>query len=170
MWLTGPIRFDDEDQEDLSGCGVYVDPEYDVLWSYSAQDNRVSCFNPIATNIEGRSSEATLCTHSMHCTLLIWWCISLDFIVCPSSLVQWPNLRTLWIKAKGTFQCTNNFYLLRESPIPQLLRFHCIIFISQLTHFVTLVTLTTCNCHISIYMCYEQTARISCLFSRKMAL
>ena len=46
------IRFDDESQEDLSGCGVYVDPEYNVLWSYSALENRMSCFNSIATNIE----------------------------------------------------------------------------------------------------------------------
>lgn len=32
---------------------MYVDPEYNVLWSYSALENRMSCFNPIATNIEG---------------------------------------------------------------------------------------------------------------------
>ncbi len=32
-------RFDDDGQEDLSGCGVYVDPEYNILWSYSPKDN-----------------------------------------------------------------------------------------------------------------------------------
>ncbi len=46
-------RFDDDGQEDLSGCGVYVDPEYNILWSYSPKDNKMSCFNPIAANIEG---------------------------------------------------------------------------------------------------------------------
>ncbi len=46
-------RFDDDGQEDLSGYGVYVDPEYNILWSYSPKDNKMSCFNPIAANIEG---------------------------------------------------------------------------------------------------------------------
>lgn len=53
--LYCPIRFDGEEQEDLSGCGVYLDPKYGVLWSYSEQGNRMACFNPIATNIEGMS-------------------------------------------------------------------------------------------------------------------
>ena len=49
----GLLRFDDEGQEDLSDCGVYADPEYNVLWSCSPEGNRMSCFNPISTSIDG---------------------------------------------------------------------------------------------------------------------
>lgn len=48
-----PIRFDDECQEDLSGCGVHVDSDYNVLWSYSAKQNSMACYNPVANNMEG---------------------------------------------------------------------------------------------------------------------
>ena len=53
VWFFFPLRFDDEEQQELSVCGVYLDPEYSVLWSYSAEENRMCCFNPITANIEG---------------------------------------------------------------------------------------------------------------------
>lgn len=57
-----PKKFDDEEQQELSGCGVYLDPEYNVLWSYSAEENRMCCFNPITANIEGDSTGTILST------------------------------------------------------------------------------------------------------------
>lgn len=59
------LRFDGEGQQDLSGCGMCIDPEYNVLWSYSPDSNKVACFNPIAANIESK------CWIHVYCT----WCI-----------------------------------------------------------------------------------------------
>ena len=47
-------RFDGEDQQQLAGCGVSMDSEYNVLWTFSPSSGKVSCFNPIAADIEGK--------------------------------------------------------------------------------------------------------------------
>ena len=46
-------RLESEGQQDLTKCAVSIDPEYNILWSYSPESNKISCFNPIAANIEG---------------------------------------------------------------------------------------------------------------------
>lgn len=46
-------RFDDDGQQELPGCGLHVDQEYNLLWSYNPQDCNFSCFNPLATSIKG---------------------------------------------------------------------------------------------------------------------
>ena len=46
-------RLEGEEQQDLTDSAVSIDPEYNILWSYSADTNKISCFNPIAANIEG---------------------------------------------------------------------------------------------------------------------
>ena len=48
-------RFDGDEQQNLGDCGVCVDPEYNVLWSYSPHSGKVACFNPIAADIDGES-------------------------------------------------------------------------------------------------------------------
>ena len=35
-----------------------VDPEYNVLWSFSPHSGKVACFNPIAADIEGGSCDS----------------------------------------------------------------------------------------------------------------
>ena len=35
-----------------------MDPEYDVLWTFSPSSGSVSCFNPTAADIEGESGLA----------------------------------------------------------------------------------------------------------------
>ena len=55
-YSSTPCRLEGEGQKDLADCAVSIDPEYNILWSYSADTNKVSCFNPIAANVEGVSS------------------------------------------------------------------------------------------------------------------
>lgn len=67
-------RFDGEDQQNLLGCGVCIDPEYNVLWSFSPCSGEVSCFNPIAADIEGRSFGRSCDTNGMSCDTDGWSC------------------------------------------------------------------------------------------------
>ena len=46
-------KFDSEDQQDLANCGLCIDPEYNILWSFSPATRKIACFNPIAANING---------------------------------------------------------------------------------------------------------------------
>ena len=50
---TPLCRLEGEEQQGLTDSAVSIDPEYNILWSYSTDTNKVSCFNPIAANIEG---------------------------------------------------------------------------------------------------------------------
>ena len=54
-------RFDGEEQQDLGDCGLCVDPEYNVLWSYSSHSGKVACFNPIAADIDGECENKSYC-------------------------------------------------------------------------------------------------------------
>ena len=44
---------DDDSQQILVGCGVCIDPEYNILWTYSPDGNKVASFNPVTSNIQG---------------------------------------------------------------------------------------------------------------------
>lgn len=47
-------RCDSDDQQELCGRGLCVDPEYDVMWSYSNHPQpTIACYNPVTTNIKG---------------------------------------------------------------------------------------------------------------------
>ena len=48
------FRLDNEDQENLGNCALCVDPEYNVLWSYTPNSLNVSCYNPIAAEVKGQ--------------------------------------------------------------------------------------------------------------------
>ena len=51
------LRYDTDDQQDLSGRGLCIDPEYDVLWSFTDTPRpTVSCFNPVTTGVKGTQS------------------------------------------------------------------------------------------------------------------
>lgn len=62
-------RFDGEDQQNLLGCGVCIDPEYNVLWGFSPCSGEVSCFNPIAADIEGGSFGRSRDTDGRSCDI-----------------------------------------------------------------------------------------------------
>lgn len=52
--LSFSARCDSDDQQELCGRGLCVDPEYDVLWSYSNQPRpTIACYNPVTTNLKG---------------------------------------------------------------------------------------------------------------------
>ena len=53
MMIIPGLRLESEGQQDLTMCAVSIDPEYNILWSYSSESNKISCFNPIASNVEG---------------------------------------------------------------------------------------------------------------------
>ena len=47
-------RYDADDQQDLSGRGLCIDPEYDVLWSFTDDPQpTIACFNPVTTGVKG---------------------------------------------------------------------------------------------------------------------
>lgn len=57
MLFVSPLyRLEGAEQQKLADSAVSIDPEYNILWSYSADTNKISCFNPIAANIEGKTA------------------------------------------------------------------------------------------------------------------
>ena len=50
-------------QQDLGGCGVCMDPEYNVLWTYSPQTKMVGSFNPMTSSIQGLYLHISLRLH-----------------------------------------------------------------------------------------------------------
>ena len=40
-----------------------MDPEYNVLWAFSPSSGEVSCFNPIAADIEGKCDAVEGCKY-----------------------------------------------------------------------------------------------------------
>ena len=46
-------RLDGDEQEDLSGRSLCIDPEYNVLWSYNHGTNEMCCYNPVAAEVNG---------------------------------------------------------------------------------------------------------------------
>ena len=59
MWLSCDLyviifsRLDGDEQEDLSGRSLCIDPEYNVLWSYNHDTNEMCCYNPVAAEVNG---------------------------------------------------------------------------------------------------------------------
>jgi len=91
-------RFDGEDQQNLLGCGVCIDPEYNVLWSFSPCSGEVSCFNPIAADIEDSSGtilSTSIClprskeahTSRSHMALNLLSCMS-TLATCPPLTIE----------------------------------------------------------------------------------
>ena len=73
---------DGEDQQNLADRALCVDPEYNVLWTYSPSSLEVNCFNPVASEVKGKENNTKfyLFLPSLSLSLSLFLCLQIHLV------------------------------------------------------------------------------------------